>query len=192
MIAAAATKGRLKIENVIPKHLESITAKLCEMQLDVEEDDDFVIVSYNGKLTNVNVKTQPYPGFPTDLHPQAATVLSLASGESMIRETVFPRRFQYVLPLSEFGASLQNEGAVLKIRGIEKLHEANVASPDLRGGAALLLAALAADGASELRGTAQLARGYASLVPRLCSLGALISDGDAAASASHLPSDLRE
>ena len=172
MIAAAATKGRLKIENVIPKHLESITAKLCEMQVDVEEDDDFVIVSYNGKLVNVNVKTQPYPGFPTDMHPQMSALMCLAQGTGRITEGVFENRFRYVEEFARMGASIRVAGETAIIEGGKTLNPAPVSAVDLRAGAAMIIAGLSANGKTVISDIESIERGYDNIVAKLKALGA--------------------
>ena len=172
MIAAAATKGKLKIENVIPKHLESITAKLCEMQVDVEEDDDFVIVSYNGKLVNVNVKTQPYPGFPTDMHPQMSALMCLAQGTGRITEGVFENRFRYVEELSRMGASIEVAGETAIIEGGKPLNPAPVRAVDLRAGAAMIIAGLSTNGKTVITDIEFIERGYDNIVNKLKTLGA--------------------
>ena len=172
MITAAATKGKLKIENVIPKHLESITAKLCEMQVDVEEDDDFVIVSYNEKLVNVNVKTQPYPGFPTDMHPQMSALMCLAQGTGRITEGVFENRFRYVEELSRMGASIEVAGETAIIEGGKPLNPAPVRAVDLRAGAAMIIAGLSANGKTVISDIEFIERGYDDIVNKLKTLGA--------------------
>ncbi len=179
MIAAAATKGKLKIENVIPKHLESITAKLCEMQVDVEEDDDFVTVAYAGKLVNVNVKTQPYPGFPTDMHPQMSVLMCLSQGTGRITEGVFENRFRYVEELSRMGASIEVAGETAIIEGGKPLYSAPVKAVDLRAGAAMIIAGLSANGKTVITDIESIERGYDNIVAKLKALGADIEKTEA-------------
>lgn len=178
MFAAAATKGDVTIRNVIPKHLESISAKLIEIGCEVTEYDDAVRVVGHPNLRSTNVKTLPYPGFPTDMQPQMAVVLALANGSSMVTESIFENRFKYVDELTRMGARIKVEGNTAYIEGVPGLTGAQVASPDLRAGAALVIAALAADGISIIDDIQYIQRGYEDFEIKLCSLGALIEKVD--------------
>ena len=146
MFAAAATKGDVLIKNVIPKHLEATTAKLEEIGCDVEEFDDSIRVSASKRLGRTHVKTQPYPGYPTDMQPQIAVTLALANGTSIVTESIFENRFKYADELARMGACIKVEGNTAIIDGVEKFTGAEVSAPDLRAGAALVIAGLAAEG----------------------------------------------
>ena len=174
MIAAAATKGSLRITNVIPKHLESITAKLAEMGVEVTDEDDAVTVSYKGPLNRINVKTMPYPGFPTDMQPQMGVLLCLAEGTSMLSEGVYDNRFRYVEELKRMEASIKVDGRTAVITGVGKLSPARVRAMDLRAGAAMVIAALAANGVTEIEDIHHIERGYDDIVGKLCRVGAEI------------------
>ena len=150
MMAAAATRGDIVIKDVIPKHLESITAKLLEMGCKLVEGDDWIRVIAEGEVGSTNVKTLPYPGFPTDMQPQIAVALALAKGSSMVTESIFENRFKYVDELNRMGAKIKVEGNTAYIEGVEKFTSAQLSAPDLRAGAALVIAALAADGISQI------------------------------------------
>ena len=178
MFAAAATKGDVTIRNVIPKHLESISAKLIEIGCEVTEYDDAVRVVGHPNLRSTNVKTLPYPGFLTDMQPQMAVVLALANGSSMVTESIFENRFKYVDELTRMGARIKVEGNTAYIEGVPGLTGAQVASPDLRAGAALVIAALAADGISIIDDIQYIQRGYEDFEIKLRSLGALIEKVD--------------
>ena len=178
MFAAAETKGDVTIRNVIPKHLESISAKLIEIGCEVTEYDDAVRVVGHPNLRSTNVKTLPYPGFPTDMQPQMAVVLALANGSSMVTESIFENRFKYVDELTRMGARIKVEGNTAYIEGVPGLTGAQVASPDLRAGAALVIAALAADGISIIDDIQYIQRGYEDFEIKLRSLGALIEKVD--------------
>lgn len=145
MVAAAATKGNVLIKNVIPKHLEAITSKLNEIGAHVIEYDDSVRVMSDKRLKSTNIKTLPYPGFPTDMQPQMAVTLALSNGTSIVTESIFENRFKYVAELTRMGAHIRVEGNTAIIDGVESFTGANVAAPDLRAGAALVIAALVAD-----------------------------------------------
>lgn len=172
MIAAAATGGKLTVSNVIPKHLESVTAKLTEMGACVEEFDTAVEVSAPFPLTKVNVKTQPYPGFPTDMNPQMCVLLCLAEGVSMLREGVWDNRFRYVKELVRMGADISVEPKVAIVRGKTPLKGAAVKAVDLRAGAAMVIAGLAAEGVTEISDIYHIERGYESIVEKLRAVGA--------------------
>ncbi len=172
MIAAAATGGKLTVSNVIPKHLESVTAKLCEMGAHVEEHDSSVDVWVDGPLRGVNVKTQPYPGFPTDMNPQMCVIMCLAQGDSQLREGVWDNRFRYIKELVRMGADITVEPKVAFVKGKGVLTSAEVKAVDLRAGAAMVIAGLAAEGTTEISDIYHIERGYANLVEKLCSVGA--------------------
>jgi len=181
MIAAAATKGDVLIRNVIPKHMESLSAKLVEMSVNVEELDDSIHVWADGPLSRVNIKTLPYPGFPTDLQPIMAVLLLQADGISTITESIFDNRFQYIDELKRMGAKARVEGRMAVIEGGSKLTGAPVKAVDLRAGAACVLAGLVAEGVTEVSNVHLIDRGYERMVEKLNSLGAdikRISDGD--------------
>ena len=174
MMAAAATKGDVTVKNVIPKHLECITAKLLEIGCEVEESDDAVRVVASKKLQNTQVKTLPYPGFPTDMQPQMVVTLGLAQGMSIVSESIFENRFKYVDELIRMGAEIKVEGNTAIIDGVAKYTGASMAAPDLRAGAALVIAALAADGFSTVDDIQYIERGYEEFEVKLQSLGAQI------------------
>ena len=174
MAAVAATGGEVLIKNVIPKHLECITAKLVETGVEVEERDDAVLVRRdpNARLTRTNVKTLPYPGFPTDMQPQMAVVLSLAEGTSVITEGVWDNRYRYVDEIRRMGAQFQVDGKVAVIEGVDHLTGAPVRACDLRAGAAMVLAGLAAHGGTEVDFIHYIERGYEDIVRKLSGVGA--------------------
>lgn len=174
MMAAAATKGDVLIKNVIPKHLEAITSKLNEIGATVEEYDDSVRVKADSRLRSTNVKTLPYPGFPTDMQPQIAATLALSSGTSIVTESIFENRFKYVNELTRMGANIKVEGNVAIISGVEKFTGASVCAPDLRAGAALVIAALAADDFTVVEDIKYIQRGYEKFSTKLRALGAKI------------------
>lgn len=178
MVAAAATKGDVLIKNVIPKHLESISAKLEEIGASVEEFDDAVRVVATKRLSHTQIKTQPYPGFPTDMQPQIATLLALSEGTSTVTENIFENRFKYVDELARMGASIKVEGNVAIITGVSSLMGAQVSAPDLRAGAALVTAALVADGVSTVDQIYFIERGYEDFDLKLRGLGANIEKVD--------------
>lgn len=172
MIAAAATKGDVLINNVIPKHLEAITAKLREMNVEVIENDDSIRVIANKPFKSTNIKTLVYPGFPTDLQQPMSSLLSVAEGTGIITETIFEGRFKHVDELKRMGANIKVEGRVAVIQGVEKLMGATVAATDLRAGAALIIAALVAEGDTEIEDIHYVDRGYEGIIDKLTSLGA--------------------
>jgi len=172
MAAVAAAGGEVLIKNVIPKHLECITAKLEEMGVEVEDRDDAILVRRTGKLTRTNVKTLPYPGFPTDMQPQIAAALCLAEGTSVLTEGVWDNRYRYVDEFRRMGAQIQVDGKVAVIEGVEKLSGARLHACDLRAGAAMVIAALAAEGASEVSNIYHIERGYEDIVRKLSGVGA--------------------
>lgn len=172
MLAAAATKGDVLIKNVIPKHLDAISAKLIEIGCEIEEFDDAVRVVAKKRLGHTNVKTLPYPGFPTDMQPQIATLLALSEGTSVVTESIFENRFKYVDELARMGADIKVEGNMAVINGVDKLMGAAVSSPDLRAGAALVIAGLVAEGVTILDQIEYIERGYERFHEKLELLGA--------------------
>lgn len=175
MVAAAATRGDVLIKNVIPKHLEAISAKLVEIGAEVQEFDDAVRVIAKKRLKNTHVKTLPYPGFPTDMQPQIATLLALSEGTSIVTESIFENRFKYVDELSRMGATITVEGNTAIINGTEKFNGAIVSAPDLRAGAALVIAGLAAEeGYTFVDQIEYIERGYEAFEEKLSALGATI------------------
>ena len=174
MCAAAATKGDVTIKNVIPKHLEAITAKLCEMGCEIEEFDDAVRVVSSKPLKPTQVATLYYPGFPTDMQPQISAVLALAEGTSVVTESIFENRFRYADELNRMGANIKVEGNVAIISGVKQYTGARVSAPDLRAGAALVIAGLAAEGFTTVDDIKYVERGYERFESKLIGLGALI------------------
>ena len=174
MMAAAATRGDITVKNVIPKHLESISAKLQEIGCKVEESDDAVRVIADKVLSHTQIKTLPYPGFPTDMQPQITVVLALSNGSSIVTESIFENRFKYVDELTRMGASIKVEGNTAIINGVSKYTGAHISAPDLRAGAALVIAALAAEGMSVIDDIAFVERGYEDFDVKLRGLGAVI------------------
>ena len=174
MFAAAATCGDVTVKNVIPKHLESISAKLIEIGCQVQESDDAVRVVATRRLDHTHVKTLPYPGFPTDMQPQIAVTLGLCNGTSIVTESIFENRFKYVDELTRMGASIKVEGNTAIIDGVGKYTGASLSAPDLRAGAALVIAALAAEGFSTVEEIRYIERGYEDFSLKLQSLRAQI------------------
>ena len=174
MCAAAVTRGDITVKNVIPKHLEAISAKLIEIGCEVIEGDDEVRVVGRPKQRSTNIKTLPYPGFPTDMQPQMAVTLALAEGTSMITESIFENRFKYVDELARMGGSIKVEGNVAVIDGVRGFTGARVESPDLRAGAALVLAGLSAEGYTVVDEIGYIQRGYEKFEEKLQALGAAI------------------
>ncbi len=172
MAAVAAAGGDVTIKNVIPKHLESITAKLEEMGVEVYELDDAVRIVRNKRLTKTKVKTQPHPGFPTDMQPQIAAVLATAEGTSIVAENVWDNRFKYIDELRRMGADIQVDGKIAIIEGVEKLQGAPVKAVDLRAGAAMIVAGLGAEGKTEIDDIHHIERGYEDIVEKLTMIGA--------------------
>ena len=172
MFAAAATKGDILIKNVIPKHLESLTAKLIEIGAEVEEFDDAIRVVASKRLGRTTVKTLPYPGFPTDMQPQMTVLLALSRGTSTVTESIFENRFMYVDELFKMGATIKVEGNTAIIDGVEEITGATVFAPDLRAGAALVIAGLAAKGYTMVQQIHYIERGYETFEKKLQSLGA--------------------
>lgn len=178
MIAAAATGGDVYIRNVIPKHLEAITAKLIEIGAKVEEYDDCVRVHSNGRMGYANVKTMPYPGFPTDMQPQMVTLLALSEGVSIVTETIFETRFKYISELRRMGSNINVEGNAAIITGVEGFTGATVSAPDLRAGAALVIAGLVADGFTTVEQIKYIERGYENFEDKIRGLGGFIEKVD--------------
>ena len=172
MVAAAATGGDVTVCNVIPKHLESISAKLEETGAVVEDGDECVRVYRNGPLKKCNVKTQPHPGFPTDMQPQMVTLLAIAEGTSRVTEAVWDSRFTYIEYLDRMGAQIKVDGKVAVIEGVKKLKSAPVKAVDLRAGAAMIIAGLVAEGTTEIENIHLIDRGYEDYVEKFSSLGA--------------------
>jgi UDP-N-acetylglucosamine 1-carboxyvinyltransferase len=179
MLAVAATHGDVYIKNVIPKHLEAISAKLIEIGAVVEEFDDCVHVRADRRLSYANVKTMPYPGFPTDMQPQMTTLLALSEGTSIVTETIFETRLKYVSELRRMGANITVEGNAAIITGVEEFTGAKVSAPDLRAGAALVMAGLAADGYTHVEQIQYIERGYEDFAEKICALGGHMEKVDA-------------
>jgi len=175
MVAAAATKGDVLVKNLIPKHMEAITAKLLEMGAEIHEFDDSIRVCAKERLTHTHVKTLPYPGFPTDMQPQITTLLALANGTSVVTESIFENRFKFTDELTKMGANIKVEGNNAIIDGVEKLSGAKLSSPDLRAGAALVIAGLCSEEVSEVEQIEYSERGYEHFEEKLKELGADIA-----------------
>lgn len=171
MCMASSTRGNVLIKNVIPKHLDSITAKLLEMGNEVREFDEAVQVIGTRVQRHTDVKTLPYPGFPTDMQPQITTALCLSEGISIVTESIFENRFKYVDELIKMGASIRVEGSVAVICGVKRLTGASISAPDLRAGAALVMAALCAEGRSAIDGIGYIKRGYEDFDKKITALG---------------------
>ena len=178
MCAAAITRGDVTVKNVIPKHLEAISAKLLEMGCEVVEFDDAVRVVGKTLQRHTDSKTLPYPGFPTDMQPQMTVTLALAEGASVVTESIFENRFRYVDELSRMGGNVKVEGNVAVIDGVKKLTGASVNAPDLRAGAALVIAGLAAEGYTIVEEIGYIQRGYECFEEKLQGLGAMIEKVD--------------
>ncbi len=178
MFAAAATKGDVTVLNVIPKHLDATISKLIDIGCEIEEFDDAVRVVAKGRLKSTQVKTLPYPGYPTDMQPQIGVVLALAQGTSTITESIFENRFKYLDELARMGANIKVEGNSATIEGVEKFSGARVSAPDLRAGAALCIAGLATDGITIVDDIVYIQRGYERFEEKLKMLGAAIERVD--------------
>jgi UDP-N-acetylglucosamine 1-carboxyvinyltransferase len=174
MIAAAATRGKVKIEQVIPKHLESVSAKLREMGVQIEEDEESITVFGRDSYASVDIKTLPYPGFPTDLQQPFTSLLTQAHGTSLITDNIYFSRFEHVSQLEKMGAKIQVDGRTAIVRGVTPLKGAQVHAFDLRAGASLIIAGLIADGVTSITGIQQIQRGYERLEEKLNGLGAEI------------------
>lgn len=175
MIAAVASKGDVLIKNCITKHLESLTAKILEIGGQVEEDGDQIRVWCNTRPNKANIKTLPYPGFPTDLQPQIGVALSIANGTSIINESIWESRFQYTNELNKMGANISPQGKTAVFEGVEKLYGAPVYATDLRAGAALIIAGIIAEGTTELYNLSHIDRGYENIEEKFRKLGANIT-----------------
>lgn len=175
MAAAAAAGGSVKVCNIIPKHMEAITVKLSEIGVGLEVGDDYITVNSDKKYRGAEIQTNPYPGFPTDMHPQFAAMLCLSSGVSKITERVWSERFKYTDELAKMGASIEVIDGTAHINGVGNLSGAVVRGSDLRAGAALVIAGLAASGETHVSGLEFLDRGYENIVEKLRSLGADIT-----------------
>lgn len=175
MACAASAGGEVLIRGVIPKHLDCISAKLIEMGVDITEYDDAVLVRRDGRLRRTNIKTLPYPGFPTDMQPQAAACLSIASGTSLVTEGVWDNRYRYVDELKRMGAKITVDSKIAVIEGVKGLTGAPVQACDLRAGAALIVAALSAEGVTVIEGVHHIERGYEDIVEKLRGVGAEIA-----------------
>ncbi len=172
MAAVAATGGDVLVQNVIPKHMDCITAKLREMGVRTEEYDDAIRVIQDGSLRRANIKTMPYPGFPTDMQPQITACLSVANGTSIITEGIYDNRFRYAAELVRMGANIQVNGEVAVVDGVERLHGCSVKVCDLRAGAAMVIAGLAAEGRTTVEDVHYIERGYEDIIGKLCGLKA--------------------
>ena len=172
MAAVVAASGDVIIKNVIPKHLESITAKLVEMGATIDDLDDALRVRSNGKIRRCNIKTMPHPGFPTDMQPQIATVLSIADGKSVITESIWDNRFKYTDQLNKLGAFIKAEGKIAEVYGVEGLTGNTVKATDLRAGAAMVIAGLIANGETVIEDIYHIQRGYEKIVEKLTNVGA--------------------
>ena len=172
MAAVAAAGGEIRVNNIIPKHMECITAKLEEMGVEVEEDEDSLIVRRNKPLQRTNIKTMPYPGFPTDMQPQIAAVLCLAEGTSVLTEGVWDNRYRYTEEFRRLGAKIQVDGKIAIIEGVPQLTGAPMEACDLRAGAAMIIAGLAAQGISEVTNIRHVERGYEDIISKLKGIGA--------------------
>ena len=172
MAAVAATGGQVLVKNIIPKHMDCITAKLQECGVEVEELEDTLLVRRSAPLKKANVKTMPYPGFPTDMQPQITTVLALAQGTSLVTEGVWSNRYRYVDELRRMGANIQVDEKTAVVEGVDHLSGAPIQAYDLRAGAAMVIAALAAQGRSEITGVQYIERGYEDIIGKLQALGA--------------------
>lgn len=172
MAAVAACGGQVLVKNIIPKHLECITAKLKEMGVEITEYDDSVLVTRSGRLRKTNLKTLPYPGFPTDMQPQMTTALCLADGTSIVTEGVWDTRYRYTEELTRMGASIHVDGKIAVIQGVTELTAAPIRAFDLRAGAAMVIAGLAAKGVTQVEQVTLIERGYENLVEKFVGLGA--------------------
>ena len=175
MVAAAITGGDILVENIIPKHMDAISAKLSEMGVQIEEMDDAIRVTVDQPLKPTMIKTSPYPGFPTDMQPQFMTLMAVTQGTSIITENVWENRFQYVAQLIKMGADINVDGRIAVVQGVKDLTGCEVEATDLRAGAAMVLAGLAASGTTMITNIKYICRGYEAMVEKLYSLGAHIS-----------------
>ena len=187
MAAVAACGGQVLVRGIIPKHMDCITAKLQEMGVQVEEQDDTLLVRRADRLRRTNVKTLPYPGFPTDMQPQITVALCLAEGTSVVTEGVWDNRYRYVGELTRMGAQIRVEGRTAVVEGVDHLTAASVQAYDLRAGAAMVIAALAAEGVSEITNVHYIERGYEDIIGKLRALGAKLECVE-----TEEPSDVRQ
>ncbi|MFI3313942.1 MAG: UDP-N-acetylglucosamine 1-carboxyvinyltransferase, partial [Eubacteriales bacterium] len=185
MALVAATGGNVLVENVIPKHMDCITAKLREMGVKVTEYDDSIRVERSGKLRRANVKTMPYPGFPTDMQPQITVCLALAKGTSIVTEGIYNNRFRYTMELARMGASIQVNSEIAVVDGVEEFHGCSVKACDLRAGAAMVIAGLVAQGKTVVEDVHFIERGYECLVEKLRGIGATIKRIETYEESSH-------
>ena len=188
MTAVAAAGGSVRIKNVIPKHMDCITSKLMEMGVEVDEQGDDIIITRTGPMTHTNIKTMPYPGFPTDMQSQMGVCLCLAEGTSLVTETIWDNRFRYCAELVRMGAKIQVDGKVAVFEGVGKLTGAPVEACDLRAGAAMVVAGLAAEGVTEITKIHHVERGYEDIVAKLRAVGADISLVEVPDEAAHVSS----
>ena len=178
LAAVAATGGEVRIHGIIPKHMDCITSKLIECGAEITEEDDTLLIRRDKPLKSTRIKTLPYPGFPTDMQPQMTTLLTLAQGTSVVTDSVWASRYRYVDELRRMGAFVQVEDKTAVVQGVEALHGAVIHAWDLRAGAAMVIAALAAQGWSEITGVEYIERGYEDIIGKLRSVGAVISASD--------------
>ena len=174
MAAVSAAGGAITLRGVIPKHLDCITAKLREMGMVIREDGDCLHLEKTRRLKRANVKTMPYPGFPTDMQPQIAVCMAMANGTSIVTEGIYDNRFRYTAELNRMGANVQVEGKAAVIDGVKELHGCEVRACDLRAGAAMVIAALSADGVTTIEDAHYIERGYEDIIGKLTALGAVI------------------
>ena len=174
LVAAGITGGRLKLKGCRPDHLQAIMQKLRDAGLSIESSGDLIEVHRKGRIRSVNIETQPFPGFPTDMQAQFMALMALAGGVSLIKERIFENRFMHVLELQRMGADIDLDGRTAIVRGVRKLSGAPVMATDLRASASLVLGALAADGASEITRIYHLDRGYEAIEHKLSGVGAKI------------------
>jgi UDP-N-acetylglucosamine 1-carboxyvinyltransferase len=171
MLAAAITKGDIVVKNLIPKHMEAVVAKLHEIGVGVDEYDDSIRVYYKGGYQNIHVKTQPYPGFPTDMHPQFTALMAITEGVGIMTESIFESRFSYTSEFARMGSNIKVEGNTAIRQGVKGYTGAEVTAPDLRAGAALVLAGLAAEGETIINNVENIDRGYEHIEEKLRGVG---------------------
>ena len=174
MLAAVATRGDLMIKNCTPEHLDCLTAKIIEMGANVESQDDSLRVWATDRPSKANIKTQPYPGFPTDLQPQIGVCLALANGTSLINESIWESRFQYTAELNKMGAKIIDQGKSAIFEGVKELYGSSVEATDLRAGAALIIAGIVAKGETQLYNLNHIDRGYENIEEKFRKIGANI------------------
>ena len=174
MAAAVATRGKIKVNNVCCEHLKAVTAKLREMNADIKENGDSITVDADRDINSAEMKTMPFPGFPTDMQPQLMAIFSSAKGTGVINETIFENRFIHVSELNRMGADIKVSGSCAIVNGVSNMTGAEVTASDLRGGAGLVIAAMCAEGESIINGISNIERGYCRFDRKLCGLGAKI------------------